>query len=231
MRRLSGAAADLTITKLEKPLLECFPFLSKILPIRLAQLERAYERLESALRNIEINQDAERQLGFVNMSFRYFEAGAKEHREIKLAILASACAHCAEVSNDDPFDAQLEYFDAIEKLQPHHLRILAYLEKHHTEPSTEGRHTHPASAMISELAKENFGIPEPQEMWLVKSVLTLRDLTAIRIVGGSGMARVGARFAPIVEPDQIVLRAKIGLGRFGCRLFRYIKNAPINHEF
>ena len=85
------------------------------------------------------------------MSIRYFEAAMKEHREFKLHLLAAACAHCADRDNTDSFDEQLEFFDAIERLQPFHMVILKYIDENHVEKLSGGSHKHEFNCTFDEL--------------------------------------------------------------------------------
>jgi len=223
---LTNTAAGYLLERFEKPLVDCFPFLAKLLPIRVVQVERAYAVLQEAVRRIEQTQDAERQIGFVNMCYRYFEVGAKEHREFKLKLLAAACAHCADVHNTDSFDIELEVFDAVERLQPFHISILNSLDEKHTVRRPDGGHEHPATATFEELLALPIEHVPPQDLWLTKALLTLRDMMAVYIQGGSGIARrPDGRMTPIVEPEQILRSGRIGLGEFGCKLLRYVKSA------
>ncbi|MDO8631142.1 MAG: hypothetical protein Q7R41_11680 [Phycisphaerales bacterium] len=223
-------AAKAVITKgielFEKPLADVFPLLGKLGALRIRQLERSVQRLEDQLRRVEITQDADRMLGFANMCFRYFEAGAKEHRELKLRILAAACVHCAATENADPFDVELEIFDAVERLQEFHMAILMHLYKNHTVHKPTGKHEHVATAAFAEFQHLDPGISAENDLWVSKALLTLRDITAIRIEGGSGVVKNDSgRFAPVVEPEVIVRTGKIGLAPFGCTLLTYVRNA------
>jgi hypothetical protein len=229
-KALSNSLPGFLLSKLpesvEKPLLEAVPFLKYFPALRLKQVEHALTVLKDRVRRIEVTPDGERLLGFANMCFRYFEAGSKEHREIKLSILAAACAHCAEVGNLDPFDVELEIFESIERLQPFHIAILHHLDKHHTVPSTDAGHQHPPTATYEELLDVSLGDAVEREVWLPKALLTLRDMSAIYVQGGSAVgATTRGRFAPIVDPNHVVQHGKIGLHRFGCRLLRYVKSA------
>ena len=210
----------------ERPLVDVFPLFGRLGAVRIRQLERSVHRLEDQLRQVEITHDAERVLGFANMCFRYFEAGAKEHREIKLKMLAAACAHCADASNLDPFDVELEVFDAIERLQPFHLLILRYLDDRHTQPKAGGGHEHLYTCTFDELLALPCADCPNQEAWLSKAILSLHEMAAVRVVGGTSIGRTnGGRWAPVVEPSLVVRSGKLGLDVFGCKLLKYVKNA------
>jgi hypothetical protein len=194
--------------------------------IRIRQIERSIVCLKERLRQIELTLDGERLLGFANMCFRYFEAGAKEHREFKLKLLASACAHSAAADNTDPFDVELEVFDAVERLQPFHIRLLHYLQEHYVEPRPGGAHRHIAGASYGELKSANLGIQSDVDIWLLKGFLTLREMDAVYVEDGSGLTSGKEGYArPIVEPEDIVRSGKIGLAHFGCRVLHYVKKA------
>lgn len=223
---LIAAVATKGVELFEKPLVDAFPFLRQLSAIRVRQIEWSLVRLEDRLRQIELTQNGERLLGFANMCFRYFEAGAKEHREIKLKMLAAACAHCADASNVDPFDVELEVFDAIERLQPFHLLILRHLDERHTQPRAGSGHDHLYTCTFDELSRLPCADGSNQEVWLAKAILTLREMAAVRVVGGTSTGKTDrGGWAPVVEPAIVVRHGKIGLDAFGCKLFKYVKSA------
>jgi len=219
----TGIVAGKALVAFEKPLTELVPFLKRLGELRHVQMERALHCLEARVRRIEITHDSERLLGFANMCYRYFEAGAKEHREIKLKMLASACAHCASVHNQDPFDTELEFFDAVERLQPFHMHLLKHLDVHHSTKHADG-HEHPASASYDEFMSAGFEIPSPARLWLTKALIALRDSVAIFVEGPGFGVRKGYTY-PVTDATLVVQNGGIGLTSFGCRLLRYVEGA------
>jgi len=222
---LISSVVGKSIEIFEKPLLEAVPLLRHMGAIRLRQLERSIVFLDNRMRQIELTQDGERLLGFANVCFRYFEVGSKEHREVKLKMLAAACAHCASSKNTDSFDLQLEYFDVAERLQPFHVSILQYLDEKYSVTMPDGKHDHPFKGTFKELLSLNIDEAN-QDLWLTKSLIALRDMSAIYIKdGASNTVNEEGNFVPMVEPYSIVRNGKIALGTFGCRLLRYLRES------
>ena len=216
---------DRMLQAVEKPLTEVFPFFRHLSAIREMQIRRALEHLELRVRHIEVTRDPERLLGFPNICYRFFEAGAKEHREIKVKMLASACAHCADASNTHSFDQQLDILDAVERPHPFHVRLLSYLHTHHVEHLPDGRDRLLPETTFKELLNEPFGLPEPQDLWLGKGIVPLQQVAAVQIQSGGNMLGNDGFVYAVTDPLMAAKGGKIGLTPFGCDLLRYIHGA------
>ena len=214
----------------ERPLTELFPFFRHLGVFRVMQIRRALEHLELRVRHIEVTRDPERLLGFPNICYRFFEAGAKEHREIKVKILASACAHCADASNAHSFDQQLEILDAVERLQPFHARLLSHLHTHHVQELPGGGHRHLPEATFQKLLDQEFGLPDPPNVWLGKALFTLQQMSAVCIPLGGMMVGPDGALHPVNDPLMNVQHGKIGLTVFGGELLTYIRAALDENE-
>lgn len=225
-----GVAATVLTESFEKPLTKVLPVLGRLRALRIRQIERSLEALSDRLKRIEMTTDGERLLGFANMCFRYFEAGAKEHRDLKLRILAAACANTAESENHDSFDVQLEYFDLIERLQPFHIAILHHLSTHYTHPKPDGGHTHDTTAQFKELLKINFGLDEPKDLWLAKALLLLQHELCIVVSGGGMTIDEGTHTMRPLLPEELVQSGGLGLSNLGCRLLHYIQSALMDER-
>ena len=163
---------------------------------------------------------------FADIAFRYFEAGAKEHRDVKLRILAAACAHCADSCNTDPFDKMLDFFEAIERLQPFHFRILDYLDaKHFREPKEKGGHTHLTNATLEGVA-ESLGVADKDERrWLIRALVQLHEMGLVQL-GRDAFMTVhpgSGRAGPVTSPYIVFLMSPFGLTMFGCQLLGYVR--------
>ena len=185
---LAKLAGERALTALEEPLTQAIPLLANLKALQLRQLRRSVEILQTQLREVQLTQEGERLLGFGNMCYRYFEAGAKEHREFKLAMLAAACAHTADANNTDRYDEQIGFFDAVERLQPVHIQILNHLDAHYNE-ITDGRCNHTAHpACFDDLFAADFAFPVPADFWLRRALVTLYREDTIMLWGGLGFA-------------------------------------------
>lgn len=194
--------------------------------IRVAQLERTVLLIQKELAKIRClsQRPAEE---FANVAFRVFEAGAREHREFKVRLLAAACAHTANESNRDPFDVQLEMIEAVDRLQPFHVVMLKYIDDHHSQkdPAT-GCHQHNTTCSFDELVEADFDVPEPRRLWVSQSILLLNQVGAIRMFGGgTPMPNASGDIVINVDLTSVAEHASIGLSAFGCKLLRYVANA------
>jgi len=223
---LGRAIGEKTIVEFKQGLLDAVPFLKYLTVLRRHQLEKSCSELNRRMRQIEVTQDKQQMLGFANMCYRYFEVGSKEHRELKLRMLAAACAHCANAHNPDPFDIQLEMCDAIERLQPFHFAIMRYLEDRCTGPRPNGGRRHPKLATFQELSEAGLSQEESDEFWLLKALVVLVDMGAIDLEKGSfmGMGKEGWQ-AVQASPFHVIPHDKIGLTRFGGQILRYVRSA------
>lgn len=223
---LAKMAVEAPIAKLADidPLhLQDIPILRRLGTLRLRQVERAVTHLQAQLRNVAIDSDLERQLAFGNLGIRFFEAASKEHRDIQLAILAAATVQPLNAKNSDPFDIQLEFFGVIERLQPFHVSLLAYISEHHTREKPGG-HDHLFTATFQEVLGTGLQLPKPRETWLSAALVTLRELDLLRFQLG-GMAQGGGYgFSPVTEPYLIVQNSTFGLSEYGCKLLGYVRN-------
>ena len=219
-------ATEGALIKYEGALREAAPFMKHLGAYKMNRCIRAYPILEKRVRELEDRFDHGKAENFCSMSIRYFEAAMKEHREFKLHLLAAACAHCAVRDNTDSFDEQLEFFDAIERLQPFHMVILKYLDEHHVEKLSGGRHEHHLTCNFDELMSAPFRLPEPRKHWLANALIRLQNLNTILVWGG-GSTTTGkhGHLETVTEPWHVVQNGRIGLVMFGCHLLKYLEHA------
>lgn len=230
----AGCIAGTILERFQKPLVESLPALKHLDRLRRRQLEQAFECLNRRLSKIERIVENERALGFANMCFRYFEAGAKEHREIKLKMLAAACAATADADNSDSYDISLDIWDAVETMQPFDVRLLRWVRTNaqridKDEQSMINRFN-PAVCSFKEIASANWDRPQPKRMWLAKSILRMNALNILTVEGGS-MAMVDRNERTQGVPlrttnDELLLkvqRADIGVSAFGEKILQRLK--------
>ena len=194
--------------------------------LQIHQLRRSIEQLQRRVRQIEMTVEGDRLLGFANMCYRYFEAGAKEHREIKVRLLAAACAHCADATNTDPYDTQLEFFDVVERLQPFHMVILKHVEELERSERAKAPDKGWQGTSFETILSAGLKLPEPNKLWLTKALITLNQVNTIIVWGGAPLTRgKDGRSYTVVEPLHVTQHASMGISQFGTRLLRYVEAA------
>ena len=226
MKLVGPTVAEQLGACVENELTELVPFLKHLKLFQIRQLRRSVELLSERLRRVEIALDREHVDGFANMCFRYFEAGAKEHRDIKLRLLAAACAHCADGNNTDSFDIQLEVFEAIERLQPFHMHVLVYLAENSSvvNPSPRQRQRPEGGCSFRDLCEASLAVPDPRPLWLAKTLVVLNQMSAVVIQGGSrAMLTSSGLMAMNSDPISTAIHGSVGITEFGTRLVDYVK--------
>lgn len=208
-------------------LADAFPVLRRLKALQIHQLKRAVEVLQLELRKVQLLVEGERALGFANMCYRYFAAGAKEHRELKLRMLASTCAHCGDQRNVDRYDEQIGFFDTVERLQPAHVQVLKHLRDSY--PESEGGKRNPAR--YKELLAVDFPLPKPQEFWMRQALADLYRENTIILWGGIGaVMRDDGRFAMASATDNMIRDGEIYLNTYGRELLRYVESALTDND-
>ena len=203
-------------------LTKTFPVLGRMKALQFHQVKKSVAMLQRELRKVQLIVEGERAPGFANMCFRYFEAGAKEHRDLKLRMLAAACAHCGDQRNVDRYDEQIGFFDTVERLQPVHLQILNHLKV--TYPAQADGKASPAS--YDELLAHGFPLQEPNDVWLRQSLADLHRENTIVLWGGTGpFKRKDDRFEMASSIDNMIRGGEIYLHVYGHHLLRYVESA------
>lgn len=209
-------------------LTKTFPVLGRMKALQFHQVKKSVDMLQRELRKVRLIVEGERALGFANMCYRYFEAGAKEHRELKLRMLAAACAHCGDQRNVDRYDEQIGFFDTVERLQPVHLQILQHLNVNYPRQADRK----PSPARYDELFEYGFPLPEPNDFWLSQILADLHRENTIILWGGLGhaMSNDGRTLAVAHSIDSMIRNGDIFLHVYGHHLLGYVENALIAEE-
>lgn len=208
-------------------LIASFPVLRHLKTFQLRQMRQALEALRKQLNRLEMRQGDLASVEFANMCYRYIEIGAKEHRHMKLHILAAACARIADADYDVPYDMQLDLFDLVEGLQPHHVEILKHLHDNYNEV-VDGKCNHfKRPARFDDILAAKLPFPPPYEdFWLRKALIKLERDDLVAIVGGSGLRKNrDGEMEPWHYLDTSIREADIHLSPYGCRVFTHIQRA------
>ncbi len=232
---IAKLAGERALAKFEKGLVDALPVLRHLKVLQMRQLQRSDEILREQMKKIQMTQEAERHLGFANICYRYFEAGAKEHREVKLKILAAAAVHTADTTNTDSFDIERDILDTVETLEPHHIYLIRYLDRHHTQRQADGGLIHVAEATFDELLGSGIAFPEPARLWLARSLVVLSQTSAIIVEGGGSVARGPSDECPRrltirTDPFHVIKTGRIGLSSYGCKILRYVEKGLMENE-
>lgn len=225
---LAKRGAETAIAKFADPLTQAFPALRHLRSIRITQLERAVSILQDTFRTIECTQDDERIVGFANMCYRYLEIGAREHREMKLRILAAACVRFADSQRPSMFDDQEEVFRTLEDLQEYHVEILKHIDDNYTTRDANGKCNHDLPTNFVGIAEAGFAEPgnaaSTGRLELALATLVQRNALALGNVGPQ-ISREDGAARSIVDPLQLVRVADIRLTAFGCGIIDSVRSA------
>lgn len=216
------------------PLIESFPVLKKFQCIRSGQIENALLILKDRMRTIERTVEGERALGFANLCWRYFEVGAKEHRDLKLKMLAGVCACAADRKNTEAYDVELDIFEAVERMHPFDVEVLRFVLRNsrYMDHDTLVNRLNCRTCSFDEIAQVLGVHAEYERTGLAKSILRMNDLTILTLEGGSFATysrRVKNKGQPVLtsndEPLLKVRRGDIGVSPFGRKVYDRVRDA------
>lgn len=229
-------AIESTIPPILAPLADELPILKKIPALRIRNVERLVSQLAKRLEYVELDQKRIETDEYGHLAYRILEKGIREHRDIKLRMLASALLHAGSQDCTDTFDTQAAFAEIVDWLEPWHVPILQYLRENHCEESADGRISAFARATFDELLSQNPLFPRNRERaWLKHALFGLNDRNLIRIIGGGGSYTKSSGegkgwLTDITDRGAIMESAEIGLTQLSIDLLRYLQHAFVEEE-
>ena len=229
-------AIESTIPSVLDPLANELPILKKIPALRIRNVERLVSQIKKRLEFVELDQKRIETDEYGYLAYRILEKGIREHRDIKLRMLASALLHAGSQDCTDTFDTQAAFAEIVDWLEPWHMPILQYLRENHCEELTDRRVNAYATARFDEILDHNPSLPAAQtRLWLTHALFGLNDRSMIRIIGGGGQylkpSGEGAGcMEALTDRATIMERAEIGLTQLSIELLRYLQHALVESE-
>ena len=229
-------AIESTIPPVLESLANELPILKKIPALRIRNMERLVSQIQKRLEHVELDQKRIETDEYGYLAYRILEKGIREHRDIKLRMLASALLHAGSQDCTDTFDTQAAFAEIVDWLEPWHMPILQYLRENHCKELADGRVKASATARFDEILQHNSSLPTNQERpWLMNALLGLNDRNLIRIIGGGGSytkssGKGKGLLFDLTDRATIMEGAEIGLTRLSIDLLRYLQHAFVETE-
>ncbi len=222
---------DMTIPSVLGPLSDRLPILKRIPALRIRNIEKLVQHVEKRLNLVELDFKKIETDEYGYYAYRILEKGLREHRDIKIRMLASVLVHTASKDCNDDFDTQLELLEFVDWMELWHVNILSYLRDNHCDNLPDGNIKTMVKATFDELIKNASQLPRGRENpWMKNALLGLNDRNLIRIIGGGGVyikssgERKGYQ-EYITDRGTMMERAEIGLTQLGIDLLQYIRHA------
>lgn len=229
-------AIESTVPSVLDSLANELPILRKIPALRIRNVERLIGQIQKRIECVELDLRRIETDEYGYLAYRILEKGIREHRDIKLRMLASALLHAGSQNCTDTFDTQAAVAEIVDWLEPWHIPILQYLRENHCEESADGRLNAIARATFDELLSKNPLFPRNRERaWLKHALFGLNDRNLIRIAGGGGRytkssGKGKGRLTDVTDRGAIMERAEIGLTQLSIDLLRYLQHAFVETE-
>lgn len=229
---------DATIPSVLTPLADALPILKKIPALRVRNVEMLVSQIQKRLKHVELDLKRIETDEYGFLAYRILENGIREHRDIKLRMLASVLLHAGSRSCTDTFDTQAALAEIVDWLEPWHVPILQYLRENHCEELADGGVNACTTARFDEILQHNPSLPTAKARpWLINALFGLNDRNLIRIIGGGGSyiksSGEGAGWMEdVTDRATIMERAEIGLTQLSIDVLRYLQHAVVEtgHE-
>lgn len=229
-------AIESTIPSVLAPLADELPILKKIPALRIRNVEQLASRLQKQIEFVKLDLERIKSDEYGYLAYRILEKGIREHRDIKLRMLASVLLHAGSQDCTDTFDTQAAFAEIVDWLEPWHMPILQHLRENHCEEPVDGGVKAHTTAGFDEILQHNSFLPKTKaRSWLMNALLGLNDRNLIRIIGGGGSyikssGKGAGLMEDVTDRATIMERAQIGLTQLSIDVLRYLHYAFVETE-